>query len=235
MSSSRDELTSRDRKFHLNSPHWDKRPINWRRGRDELGPRAGSVCYGRDGFHLRFLRWIPLYERFLLFLDNSSRFSCKWALKPGFHERRKDRRRNKCQSRSSSFTVKVALTQEQMKQAQAEASELFLALVLVLTSTFFSWKASSSTCILRVCKFCGFSAKELDIIFNSLLTSLFMFGAEVWGCAAHSKYLVQIDRLLNRAFRSGYVQKGINFGFWILSTIETYCSGTKLHLEDQMD
>ena len=34
-----------------------------------------------------------------------------------------------------------------------------------------------------------------------------MFGAEVWGCAAHSKYLVQIDRLLNRAFRFGYVQK----------------------------
>ena len=30
---------------------------------------------------------------------------------------------------------------------------------------------------------------------------------DVWGCEAHSKNLVQIDRLLNRAFRYGYVEK----------------------------
>ena len=64
--------------------------------------------------------------------------------------------------------------------------------------------------ILRVCKLYGFSANELDILFNGLITSLFMFGAEVWGCAAHSKYLVQIDRLLNRVFTYEYVQKRVS-------------------------
>ena len=52
--------------------------------------------------------------------------------------------------------------------------------------------------------------KELDILFNSLFTSLFMFGAEVWGCAVHSKYLLQMDRLLNRAFIYGYVLKRVS-------------------------
>ena len=41
--------------------------------------------------------------------------------------------------------------------------------------------------ILRIGKFYGFSAKELDFLFNSLIISLFKFGAEVWRCAAHNE------------------------------------------------
>ena len=61
--------------------------------------------------------------------------------------------------------------------------------------------------------------KELNNLFNSLIVSLFSFGAEVWGCAAHSEYVIEIDQLLNRALRFGYVQKRNKF--WILSRIET--------------
>ena len=58
-------------------------------------------------------------------------------------------------------------------------------------------KASSR---MYICKF----ANELDILFNSLITPLFMFGKKYGDVqhinVDHSKYIVQIDRLLNRAF-----------------------------------
>ena len=57
-----------------------------------------------------------------------------------------------------------------------------------------SRKTSRGLYILRVCKLNGFSAGELDILFNSSIVSLFMFGAEVWGCAAHSKYLLLYNK-----------------------------------------
>ena len=36
--------------------------------------------------------------------------------------------------------------------------------------------------------------------------SLFTYCIRVWGVAAYTKYLGQIDRLLRRAFRFGYIQ-----------------------------
>ena len=36
--------------------------------------------------------------------------------------------------------------------------------------------------------------------------SLFTYCIRVWGVAAYTKYLSQIDRLLRRAFRFGYIQ-----------------------------
>ena len=44
-----------------------------------------------------------------------------------------------------------------------------------------------------------------------LLPHAFIFGAEVRGCAAHSKYLVQIDRLLNRASDMDMYKKRYQF------------------------
>ena len=35
--------------------------------------------------------------------------------------------------------------------------------------------------------------------------SLFTYCIRVWGVAAYTKYLIQIDRLLRRAFRFGYI------------------------------
>ena len=68
-------------------------------------------------------------------------------------------------------------------------------------------KASSRMYIMRVCKYYGLSAKQLDLLFNSLIMSIFTFGIELWGCASYSRYLSQIDKFINRAYRNGYVSK----------------------------
>ena len=69
-------------------------------------------------------------------------------------------------------------------------------------------KAGSRMYILRVCKYYGFSKKDLDLLFHSLIVSALVFGIEVWGCASYNKYLSQIDKLFKRAFKYGYsIQK----------------------------
>ena len=60
--------------------------------------------------------------------------------------------------------------------------------------------------ILRVCKRNGYSVSDLDYLFNCLIMSLFTYCIRVWDVAAYTKYLIQIDRLLRRAFRFGYNQ-----------------------------
>ena len=69
-------------------------------------------------------------------------------------------------------------------------------------------KASSRMYIMRICKYYGLPAHQLDMLFHSLIISLFLFGIEVWG-VAYKKYLSQIDRLFKRAFKYGYVLKQI--------------------------
>ena len=61
-------------------------------------------------------------------------------------------------------------------------------------------KASSRMYIMRICKYYGLSADQLDMLFHSLIISLFLFGIEVCG-GAYKKYLRQIDRLFKRAFK----------------------------------
>jgi hypothetical protein len=58
--------------------------------------------------------------------------------------------------------------------------------------------------ILRVCKHYGLSTHQLDLLFNSLIVSLFTFAAKVWGGASYNKYISQIDKFVNRAYRNGY-------------------------------
>ena len=58
--------------------------------------------------------------------------------------------------------------------------------------------------ILRVYKHYGLSTHQLDLLFNSLIVSLFTFAAEVWGGASYNKYVSQIDKFVNRAYRNGY-------------------------------
>ena len=60
--------------------------------------------------------------------------------------------------------------------------------------------------ILRVCKRNGYSVSDLDYLFNCLIMSLFTYCITVRGVAAYTKYLSQIDRLLRKAFRFGYIQ-----------------------------
>ena len=59
--------------------------------------------------------------------------------------------------------------------------------------------------IMRVCKYYGLFVKQLDLLFNSPIMSIFTYGIELWGCAYYSKYLNQIDELINRAYRYGYI------------------------------
>ena len=60
--------------------------------------------------------------------------------------------------------------------------------------------------ILRVCKRNGYSVSDLDYLLNCLIMSLFIYCIRVWGVAAYTEYLSQIDRLVRRAFRFGYIQ-----------------------------
>ena len=60
--------------------------------------------------------------------------------------------------------------------------------------------------IFRVCIRNGYSVRDLDYLFNCLILSLFTYCIRVWGVADYTKYLSQIDRLLRRAFRFGYIQ-----------------------------
>ena len=72
-------------------------------------------------------------------------------------------------------------------------------------------KASSRMYILRVCKHYGFSTQQLDLLFNSLIISLFTFAVEIWGRASYHKYVSQIDKFVNRAHRNGYTSNRSDF------------------------
>lgn len=71
-------------------------------------------------------------------------------------------------------------------------------------------KASRRMYIMRVCKYYGLPIKQLDILFNSLIMSIFTYAIELWGCAFYSKYINQIDKFINRAYRNGYISKKLN-------------------------
>ena len=76
---------------------------------------------------------------------------------------------------------------------------------------------ASSLCILRVCKFYGYSQLQLNKLFDSLILSLFAYGLEIWESAS-KRYLDQIDNFCKRAYRYGYTAKA---DFEISTLIET--------------
>ena len=65
-------------------------------------------------------------------------------------------------------------------------------------------KASSRLYTLRVCKFYGYSLKELTMLYNSLIASLFNFGIKVWATAFNAKYLSRIDKFNKKAYKYRY-------------------------------
>ena len=68
-------------------------------------------------------------------------------------------------------------------------------------------KASSRLCIIRICKYHGYSIEKLDLLFQNLILSVFTYAIEVWGCAFYSKYLSRIDKLFARCYKLGYYLK----------------------------
>ena len=65
-------------------------------------------------------------------------------------------------------------------------------------------KASSRLYIIRICKYYGYSIENLDLLFQSLILSIFTYATEVWGCAFYSKYFSRIDKLFARCYKLGY-------------------------------
>ena len=62
-------------------------------------------------------------------------------------------------------------------------------------------KASSRLYILRVYRVYGYPKEQLDLLFQSLIISVFTYAIEVWGCCYYDKYLKRIDKLFARAFK----------------------------------
>ena len=100
-------------------------------------------------------------------------------------------------------------------------------------------KASSCTrlYILRVCKYYGYSKEELNILFDSLIMSLFTYAIEIWACAYEGKHIVQKDKFCERAEKYGYTNKRISIGdiirnrdrqLWEKITTENHCLNSLL-------
>ena len=68
-------------------------------------------------------------------------------------------------------------------------------------------KASSHLYMLRVCKHYEFLVDYLDLLFKSLILSIFTYAIEVWGGAFYNKYLSCIDKFFNRVFKLGYTKE----------------------------
>ena len=65
-------------------------------------------------------------------------------------------------------------------------------------------KASSRLYILRLCRHYKYSISSLDLLFQSLILSILIYGIEVWDNAFYSKYFSRSYKFFARAFESGY-------------------------------
>ena len=85
-------------------------------------------------------------------------------------------------------------------------------------------KATGRIYILRVCRLYGYTEKvkeNLNIMFESLILSLFYYGIEVWGSALQSKYLQRVDKFFWRAYKFAYTLKEYKI-FWLRKEINRY-------------
>ena len=71
-------------------------------------------------------------------------------------------------------------------------------------------RAAGRMYILRVCKYYGMSINQLNLLFSSLIMSLFMYGVELWG-GTYNKYINQIEKFISRAYRNGYIAEKFDF------------------------
>ena len=61
-------------------------------------------------------------------------------------------------------------------------------------------RAAGRLYILRVCKYYGMSINQLNLLFNSLIMRLFIYGVELWG-GTYDKHINQIDKFISRAYQ----------------------------------
>lgn len=72
-------------------------------------------------------------------------------------------------------------------------------------------EASGRMHILRVSKYYGFTTRQLELLFQSLMMSSFTFGVELWEGASYTKYISQIHKVVNRAHGNRNVTERSNF------------------------
>ena len=71
-----------------------------------------------------------------------------------------------------------------------------------------NWDTHSSRLyIIRICKYYGYCVENLDLLFQSLILSVFTYAIEVWGCTFYGEYLSRIDKLFARCYKLGYYLK----------------------------
>ena len=71
-----------------------------------------------------------------------------------------------------------------------------------------NWDTHSSRLyIIRICKYYGYCVENLDLLFQSLILSVFTYAIEVWGCTFYGEYLSKIDKLFARCYKLGYYLK----------------------------
>ena len=58
-------------------------------------------------------------------------------------------------------------------------------------------KAGSRMYILRVCQYYGFSKKDLDLLFYSLIVSALVFEIEVWGRVSYTNISLKLTNCFN--------------------------------------
>ena len=58
-----------------------------------------------------------------------------------------------------------------------------------------------------MCRYYKYSISSLDLLFQSLSLSIFIYGIKVCGNAFYSKYFSRIDKFVARALKSGYCIK----------------------------
>ncbi|CAB3989758.1 RNA-directed DNA polymerase from transposon BS [Paramuricea clavata] len=100
-------------------------------------------------------------------------------------------------------------------------------------------KAGSRMYILRVCKFYGFPMKDLEMLFNSLIVSLFFYAIEVWGGAFQK--LERDEDALNFLCKAYSMTEGKSEKEWLLlrcrisfNLARTYCKADSIDLAIEM-
>ena len=68
-------------------------------------------------------------------------------------------------------------------------------------------KTTSRLYIIRICKYYGYSTENLDLLFQSLILSVFTYTIEVLGCTFYSTYFSRIDKLFAGCYELGYCLK----------------------------
>ena len=83
-------------------------------------------------------------------------------------------------------------------------------------------KAASRMYILRVCRLYGYTKENLNLLFESLILSLFYYGIEVWGSALQNKYLQRIDKFFRMLTDLDTTCKSMKYRTWLRKGINRY-------------